>query len=82
MDAERALAAQLPGLPAEPLGQTHSLPPSGQAGLAAAHLDQPVVALGQDFIQTGSERVFHAPDSAPDAHKLAISIRPVPVRPA
>ncbi|TPW03232.1 MAG: hypothetical protein FD125_1685 [bacterium] len=82
MDADRALAAQFPGLAAEPFGQTHSLSPRGQAGLAAAYLDQPVVALGQDFIQTRSERVFHAPDSAPGTHKVAISIRPVTVRPA
>ena len=80
MDAECARAAQLPGLPAKPLGQTHSLSPGGQASLAATHLDQPVVALGQDFIQTGRERLFHAPDCAPGAHKAAISVRQVPVR--
>lgn len=46
MDAEGALATQLARLAAEPFGQTDGLSPGGQASLAAAHLNQPVVALG------------------------------------
>jgi hypothetical protein len=82
MDAEGALATQLARLAAESFGQTHGLSPGGQASLAAAHLNQPVVALGQDFIQSGSECVFHAPEFAPVARKAAISIGGPRVRPA
>ena len=80
MDADGAAAAQLSRFSTEAFGQAHGLTARRQPGLAAAHLNDPVVVFRQDFIQAGSEDVFHGPKDAPGLHKGAISNGQVCVR--
>ena len=80
MDADRAAAAQLLRLAAEAFGQPYGLTARRQTGLAAAHLNDPVVVFWQDFIKSGGEDVFHAWQDEPSLHKGAISNGQVCVR--
>lgn len=82
MDADRAAAAQLSRLAAKAFGQAHGLTARRHPGLAAAHLNDPMIVFRQDFIQAGGEDVFHAHKDAPGPRKGAISNGPVRVRSA
>ncbi len=73
MDADGAAAAQLSRFSTEAFGQAHGLPARRHPGLAAAHLNDPVVVFRQDFVQAGGEDVFHAREDAPSPYKAAIS---------